>query len=156
MSGPRYNLTLYNNDGTPCGKATFYFNPETNREELIMDRPTMTARGARKMAGWFSNNTSYKRSGGTPYECAIEALNAYADRLDDGNDPRVPDEAPKVPKLTERQAQTLYLIHRGDLKMVNPRRNVKVIDQLIKLGTLDDWRNVTDLGAQAVAKYLTD
>lgn len=105
---------------------------------------------------WYEGRTRTTSGGGTTYELTIEALKLLRRADSPSGHPRFekPDlDGPKDEpiKLSERQAQTLALI-KTQRMMVDPKSaaNKKIIDALITLGALSEWREVTDRGEKAL------
>lgn len=105
---------------------------------------------------YFEGRTKPTRSGTSSFELALNALKRERGEIKAGVTP-----APEVPTLTEREAQTLYLIRQrhgsgGTRGLVNPKRNAKIIDKLIAKGCVSEWREVTEVGNTALAKYMDE
>lgn len=125
-----------------------------------------------KVICWYKDRTRPTRCEKSTYELTLGYLQLLR-KLDRGNTRnshtlrRFPDaqdvlleacgvattEEREVIKLTEREAQALFFIGADVRDLLEPKRNAKLIDALIKKGVLDHWREVTDEGRRALAAY---
>ncbi len=107
---------------------------------------------------WYEGRTSSTHNGNSSYERTIDALQELSYRRRWPEAPivekqvAIEEEEDPLPILNERQILVLYVVGEGrfDLLDASKAANVKTIDQLVELGVLNDWRQLTDLGSNVL------